>query len=386
MDITKMKALQATIGLMFFLFCFFNMKAAEPVYPEVGKICPNFTLTNIAYYKKATASLKDFKGKWLILEGWNSYSGQDGFWKKHLLEINVIQRSYSNKVQTILIGYTGSQYAKLRGSTKEDMKMSYEYERDQLKLDLPIAYDSNFFHRFDISACPYIIVIDPQGSVRAICSSLTRKDFASILSNGQPELAKAFRTHEEGSAFYFYNKKNFPQIGKPCPNYMFSNVEDYALTKLSVESMRGKWLVIDCWHKWCVSCIRSFSKIDSFQAILKDKVQFLLIGYNGTMRQKEGSDDSAIRVLYKGIKADKHLSLAHTFDSAFFKQNDISGCPFIILIDPEGIVRAITYDLTYNDLVTFLEGQTPNIPRAFRRHEEESPDFGLDPFLENADR
>ena len=232
-----MKLMRST-NLLIGILCFSQISLGAILYPEIGKTCPDFILNNIEYFKERSANLDKFKGKWLILECWNSYSGQDGFWQKYLLELNDIQRSYRDKVQVMLIGYTGSQYAVYRGPTIKEMKESYESERNQLKLNLPISYDSSFFDRFDISACPYIIVLDPKGCVRAICSLLRKNDFSAFLKNQDPELPKAFRTHEAGSSYNYYNNRKYPEVGKICPDYIFKNVRDYTSSELDIKILR----------------------------------------------------------------------------------------------------------------------------------------------------
>ena len=109
----------------------------------------------------------------------------------------------------------------------------------------------------------------------------------------------------------------------------------------------------------------------------------MLVGFNGTAKQKYGSDNNEIKSLYKKIKEKAHLSLAYTFDSVFFKQNDIAACPFIIIIDPQGIVRGITYELTYQNLLDLTNGHSVNFPKVYRTHDKENPEYGLDPFIED---
>jgi hypothetical protein len=65
--------LMALIGFS----CVINAQGNDEAkcYPEVGKPCPDFTLHNIEYYSKKEASVKDFRGKWLILDFWNKGCG-----------------------------------------------------------------------------------------------------------------------------------------------------------------------------------------------------------------------------------------------------------------------------------------------------------------------
>jgi len=71
--------------------------------------------------------------------------------------------------------------------------------------------------------------------------------------------------------------KCFFEVGKPCPDFTFSNVANSQKHELNFNDFRGKWLVLDFWHKGCSACIGSFSKHNKEQIEFKDNIQFLLV-------------------------------------------------------------------------------------------------------------
>jgi len=175
------------IVLLIAVFCFDRAFSQDPnAYPKIGKPCPDFHFKDVEHYSKKSISLKDFKGQWLMLDFWNRYCsvclgrmpGTDSLHKK-----------FSKRVSFILVGYTGSRYT--HRSDDKPIHELYGKLRERLHIDLPIAYDSLLFHRFDIGACPYIVIIDPKGIVRGITTQLTKQNIKDLLSNKIPELDKA---------------------------------------------------------------------------------------------------------------------------------------------------------------------------------------------------
>jgi thiol-disulfide isomerase/thioredoxin len=156
--------------------------------PEVGKPMPDFSFNDVHYFPKKRLNLTDFKGQWLILDCWNRYCG---VCLRAMPKVDSLQREFKGKVQFLMVGYTGSQYTK-RPDDKAIRKL-FDYNRKIGHLDLPIAYDSVFFHRFDIRPTPYIIVVDPKGIVRGITIYLTAENINDLMANRQVELPIAYR-------------------------------------------------------------------------------------------------------------------------------------------------------------------------------------------------
>ncbi len=126
--------------------------------PEPGKSMPDFTLDNIAWYKTPYASLKDFKGKWIIMDFWTTSCAPC---IKAFPEVNELQKTFKDDIQFILVG-----------KLDKNKQIERVYEKYQQKFDLQLAsaYDSVLFARWRILSVPFIIIINPQGIVKAITS------------------------------------------------------------------------------------------------------------------------------------------------------------------------------------------------------------------------
>lgn len=142
--------------------------------------------------------------------------------------------------------------------------------------------------------------------------------------------AQAQKTNEVYQAYY--------DVGKLCPdyNYHFPNVSNYSKKQLSFNDFKGKWLVLDFWNKGCSACIKSFPETNELQKRYKDNVQFVLIGN----QDPEGQ----INPLFNKINKKVHFQMPCVFDSVLLMDNTKifeleHGMPFIVVIDPDGIVR-----------------------------------------------
>lgn len=176
-----------SITLIIAIFSFsYAFSQAPSAYPEIGKSCPDFHFNEVAYYSKKSVSLNDFKGQWLMLDFWNRYCS---VCLGRMPGTDSLQKKFPKQVQFLLVGYTGSRYT--HRSDDKPIHELYGKLRERLHIDLPIAYDSLLFHRFDIGACPYIVIVDPKGIVRGITTQLNEQNIKDLLSNKIPDLDKA---------------------------------------------------------------------------------------------------------------------------------------------------------------------------------------------------
>src|ERR1700737_2636278 len=84
------------------------------------------------------------------------------------------------------------------------------------------------------------------------------------------------------------------EVGKPCPNFVLHNIEYFPKTQASLKDFKGKWLVLDFWNRYCASCVNSFPKTNDMQKEFYNNVQFIYVGYNGSLTIEKKPDDRAI--------------------------------------------------------------------------------------------
>jgi thiol-disulfide isomerase/thioredoxin len=153
----------------------------------------------------------------------------------------------------------------------------------------------------------------------------------------------------------------YPEVGKPCPDFVLKDVKNYYRKKVTLSDFKGKWIVLDFWAEKCLSCIESLPKMNEIQKTYKDDVQFMMVGLK--------DDGGEVETIFAKYKTKLNLEIPTAFESDLFKQFDIGGLPFIIVIDPQGIVRGITSYVNSKIMEDFLLGNQPVLSKAYREHE-----------------
>lgn len=165
----------------------------------------------------------------------------------------------------------------------------------------------------------------------------------------------------------------YPIIGEPLPTVHFSDVQYHEKSRLSNSDFKGKWAVLYAWNRYCSLCLKKMPLLSQMQADFQDKVIFLLVGYNGT-RYTKRSDDKDIRLLYERNRIEEKLKLSIAYDSLMFHQFNLGPSPYIIIVDPGGVVRYITSDINESQMEDILQGKAVWLRKAYRRDEHLKPD------------
>lgn len=134
-----------------------------------------------------------------------------------------------------------------------------------------------------------------------------------------------------------YKEPVFPVVGKPCGFFELKDIRFYKKKNCELTDFRGKWLILDFWGINCVSCIASFPRIDKEQRAFKDSVQFMMVAFN----DRESRNQS----FYRRIRERENLSMPCAFDSALYRSWIKTTVGLIVVVDPGGIVRAVTTSL-----------------------------------------
>lgn len=147
-----------------------------------------------------------------------------------------------------------------------------------------------------------------------------------------------------------------PEIGKPLPEFYLSNVAYFNKTQLTQHDLKGKWLFLDFWFQGCSSCIQSFPKVNEIYKEFKNELTWLMIGLNDRRAGKN------VREFYEKIQAKRKLEMPVAYDSTLARKWEVHAMPYIIVADPNGIVRYITdgRNITANRIRKLLNGDSVN--------------------------
>jgi thiol-disulfide isomerase/thioredoxin len=163
-------------------------------------------------------------------------------------------------------------------------------------------------------------------------------------------------------------KADYPEIGKPCPDFFLNDVLHYHKSEVSLADFQNQWLVLDFWNRYCGVCLGKFQAIDSLQKQFVKQINFMLVGYTGS-QYTHRSDNKPIRELYEKLRFRLNLDLPIAFDSVLFHHFNIGACPYIVIIDPAGIIRGITTSLDEQDIKDILSNKSSFLRNTHKRRE-----------------
>ncbi len=127
--------------------------------PTIGQPMPDFKLNEITHYTSTSASLSDFRGKWLALDFW--FPGCSSCIRS-FPKVNDYHLKFKDELVWMMVG--------LNQKPHSNSRTIYEKLRVKRNLQMPCAYDSLLSINWNIHAMPHIILVDPQGMVKHITS------------------------------------------------------------------------------------------------------------------------------------------------------------------------------------------------------------------------
>jgi|GEM_PF-840261 len=168
-----------------------------------------------------------------------------------------------------------------------------------------------------------------------------------------------------------------PTVGERMPDFTLTDITNYNMPKASLKDFKGKWLFLDFWFKNCLPCIKSFPKINKFQAEFKDDIQFVMVAAVDDKVNSWQKTEPTKNVFDYNKNLHKMI-IPCAYDSVLAPKWGISSMPYIIIIDPNGIVRAITGggDLTADKIKLFISGKTPSL--ALSKSDRQEFNLGVD--------
>lgn len=149
-----------------------------------------------------------------------------------------------------------------------------------------------------------------------------------------------------------------PKVGDRMPDFVIDDIYQYEKDRLRPSDFRGKWLFLVFWYRGCSNSISDMPKLNEWQREFRSDLQIVLIG-NATER----AFGKGIKPLYDRLSKKQQLDLVSVFDSTIVTKWEIYGYPHIIVVDPTGIIKAITagFDLTTEKIRALLKGEEVSI-------------------------
>ncbi|MBW3130049.1 TlpA disulfide reductase family protein [Hymenobacter profundi] len=123
--------------------------------------------------------------------------------------------------------------------------------------------------------------------------------------------------------------RNQPQVGRPAPKF---TIPDTAGVAVSLDTFKGKYVLLDFWGHWCGPCIQSMPHLKEIQARYASQMAVVGIGV-------ESIDEKNLwlQAIHKHQLRWTQLSELKA-DKGMIEQYNIEGFPTYILLDKQGVV------------------------------------------------
>jgi peroxiredoxin len=146
------------------------------------------------------------------------------------------------------------------------------------------------------------------------------------------KLKKEWPNYEHAKAFIsMVDKMKTIAIGQPAPEIALPDTTGQVV-KLS--SMKGKYVLVDFWAKWCGPCRQENPNVVRVYHKFKDK-GFTVFGVSLDRKKEDW-----MRAIAEDKLAWTHVSDLKYWQSEAAKTYNITGIPFSLLLDPNGVIIA----------------------------------------------
>ncbi len=163
-------------------------------------------------------------------------------------------------------------------------------------------------------------------------NTLDRDQYYNTYLKVSEKLKKEWPDYSQAANFITYvNKMKVTAVGQPAPEISLPNPDGQIVT---LSSMKGKYVLLDFWAKWCGPCRQENPNVVRVFQKYKDK-GFTVFGVSLDRKREDW---------LQAIKED-NLTWTHVSDLKYWQSEaaqvyNITGIPFSLLLDPNGVIIA----------------------------------------------
>jgi thiol-disulfide isomerase/thioredoxin len=162
-------------------------------YPKIGENIIDYSFKEYDNYDKPVMTLKDFRGKWLVLDFW---ARECGSCIESFPKMNLLNENFSKDAHVLMAGL-------FRGASLEDcernaikLKKIFLKHQKKYNLNFPVAFDGFAADVFGIHGVPFILIIDPKGKIVAKTNQIDSTSLRRIINGEMPDLYPAYSIRE----------------------------------------------------------------------------------------------------------------------------------------------------------------------------------------------
>lgn len=217
------------------------------------------------------------------------------------------------------------------GELNEQYTIAQQKKDQQAMLALRQKY-FEFVKKYNDQIAALMVEKSPSLAVINLLQSnvLDKDEYYQTYAQVAEKLKKEWPDYQQASNFVRYvENMKLTAIGQPAPEIALPNPEG-EIVKLS--SMRGKYVLVDFWAKWCGPCRQENPNVVRAYHKYKDK-GFTVFGVSLDRNREDW---------LQAIQQDKltwtHVSDLKYWQSEAAKAYNITGIPFSVLLDPNGVI------------------------------------------------
>jgi thiol-disulfide isomerase/thioredoxin len=144
-----------------------------------------------------------------------------------------------------------------------------------------------------------------------------------------------------------YNFRNRPRVGKKLPAF---NLPDAAGKQVTLNSFKGKYVLIDFWGTWCVPCLQGIPELKALYAKYGNRLTVLSIAW-----ERAGDRDKWVKAIDKYGMIWPQVAEFTSEKASVIELYNVKEYPTLLLADPDGILLAkIKYGEPLEDKVQQL--------------------------------
>lgn len=220
-----------------------------------------------------------------------------------------------------VIGRINPMYARMR-------QLPDENAQTELLNQIRAICSDAFLANLDRPVGLYLMTMTPNAVVTANFDKIGDEAIESVL---EPVYDARFKAIERQRAIKA--ARGHVEVGEAAPDF---KLKDTSGREVTLESLRGNWVMLDFWGSWCIWCVRGIPEMKQEYARLGDRCKFVSI----SCRDSKDAWLDAVKgygLDWINLWSDPALPAAEAPEARY----GVTGFPTKMIIDPEGKIAEI---------------------------------------------